>query len=269
MVSPGKVEIGQGIVTALAQIAADELDVDIGRVRMVRATTAGSPERRRHLGQPFGAAVRPRDPACLRRSAADLSELPRRTASASASTRSPSTMATISGPGNVRTSYWELAGEVSLDREATPGAVTEISGAAHAGRTFGAAARYSRQGVRAAAFHSRFAVARHAAWPGAAAGNARGRSSSTCRRGRARGVAGLVAIVRDGNFAGVVSETEDGAEAALKALRKGAAWSAGETLPDENRLAEWLKSQPAESTVIDKKTAPARGCEKPHDPAAI
>src|SRR3974390_2873436 len=43
MVSPGKVEIGQGIVTALAQIAADELDVDFSRVRMVPATTAGSP----------------------------------------------------------------------------------------------------------------------------------------------------------------------------------------------------------------------------------
>src|SRR5664279_774954 len=42
-ISPGKVEIGQGIVTALAQIAADELDIDIGRVRMVRATTAASP----------------------------------------------------------------------------------------------------------------------------------------------------------------------------------------------------------------------------------
>src|ERR1019366_6492566 len=42
-VSPGKVEIGQGIVTALAQIAADELDVDIARVQMVRASTAGSP----------------------------------------------------------------------------------------------------------------------------------------------------------------------------------------------------------------------------------
>ena len=45
-VSPGKVEIGQGIVTALAQIAADELDVDIGRVQMVRATTAASPKRK-------------------------------------------------------------------------------------------------------------------------------------------------------------------------------------------------------------------------------
>jgi len=73
----------------------------------------------------------------------------------------------------------------------------------------------------------------------------------------ARAVAGLVAIVRDGNFAGVVSETEDGAEAALKALRKGATWAAGEALPDENGLTEWLKAQPTETSVIDQRTAAA------------
>jgi CO/xanthine dehydrogenase Mo-binding subunit len=70
----------------------------------------------------------------------------------------------------------------------------------------------------------------------------------------ARTAPGLVAIVRDGNFAGVVSETEDGAEAALRALRKSAAWSSGETLPNETGLAEWLKAQPSEPTVIDTKT---------------
>src|ERR1041385_7478008 len=43
VLSPGKVEIGQGIVTALAQIAADELDVHIDRGRMGGAPTAGSP----------------------------------------------------------------------------------------------------------------------------------------------------------------------------------------------------------------------------------
>src|ERR1700740_1156429 len=43
IVSPGKVEIGQGIVTALAQIAADEPDVDIERVKMVRTNTVASP----------------------------------------------------------------------------------------------------------------------------------------------------------------------------------------------------------------------------------
>ena len=42
-VSPGKVEIGQGILTALAQIVADELDVELARLRVVPASTARSP----------------------------------------------------------------------------------------------------------------------------------------------------------------------------------------------------------------------------------
>jgi len=40
----GKVELGQGILTALAQIAADELDVPLDRVRMVPAGTAEGPD---------------------------------------------------------------------------------------------------------------------------------------------------------------------------------------------------------------------------------
>jgi CO/xanthine dehydrogenase Mo-binding subunit len=42
-VTPGKVEIGQGILTALVQIVADELDVGLDRVRLVNANTARSP----------------------------------------------------------------------------------------------------------------------------------------------------------------------------------------------------------------------------------
>ena len=40
----GKVEIGQGIVTALAQIASEELDVPIEKIRMLPASTADSPD---------------------------------------------------------------------------------------------------------------------------------------------------------------------------------------------------------------------------------
>jgi len=43
-VHSGKVEIGQGILTALAQIVADELGVDPLKVRMMRACTAYSPD---------------------------------------------------------------------------------------------------------------------------------------------------------------------------------------------------------------------------------
>jgi CO/xanthine dehydrogenase Mo-binding subunit len=40
---PGKVEIGQGIVSAIAQIAAEELDVHYARVRTVAVDTTISP----------------------------------------------------------------------------------------------------------------------------------------------------------------------------------------------------------------------------------
>jgi CO/xanthine dehydrogenase Mo-binding subunit len=39
----GKVEIGQGILTALAQIAADELDVGLHQVRILTANTEANP----------------------------------------------------------------------------------------------------------------------------------------------------------------------------------------------------------------------------------
>src|SRR5712671_6740744 len=40
----GKVELGQGITTALAQIAADELGVDLHKVKMLPVSTAYSPD---------------------------------------------------------------------------------------------------------------------------------------------------------------------------------------------------------------------------------
>ena len=42
-VSPGRVELGQGNLTALAQIAADELDIAFSRVRVNQVDTAHSP----------------------------------------------------------------------------------------------------------------------------------------------------------------------------------------------------------------------------------
>ena len=40
----GKVELGQGIVTALAQIAAEELGVELGKIRILPASTAYCPD---------------------------------------------------------------------------------------------------------------------------------------------------------------------------------------------------------------------------------
>ena len=121
MLSPGKVEIGQGIVTALAQIAADELDVDLSRIKMVRASTAMSPNE----GVTSGSLSIQQSGRAVRLACAEIRQIFLAAASERLgveASRLAVDDGTISGPGNVRTSYWELADEVSLDRDATPGA---------------------------------------------------------------------------------------------------------------------------------------------------
>ena len=61
-VRSGKVELGQGVLTALAQIAAEELDVNVTRVQMIAAATDLSPDEGFTAGslsiQNSGAALR-------------------------------------------------------------------------------------------------------------------------------------------------------------------------------------------------------------------
>lgn len=252
-ISPGKVEIGQGIVTALAQIAADELDVEIGRIEMIRASTAASPNE----GVTSGSLSIQQSGRALRHVCAEV----RQRFLAAASERLGVDAAllgvddgTISGPGNVRTSYWELSGDVSLDHDVTAGTVAKSSAtrsvAGHSVR---------RVDIPDKVFARPRFIHDHAL-PELVYGRVLRPDNSGARlialdEATARAVSGLIAVVRDGGFAGVVADSEVAAEAALKALRKGATWSAGEPLPDENDLAGFLKSQPAETTIIDTKAA--------------
>jgi CO/xanthine dehydrogenase Mo-binding subunit len=162
---------------------------------------------------------------------------------------------TISGPGNVRTSYWELSEEVSLDRNATAAARPKpAANRALAGHSVQrldipdkvfAQPRFIHDTVLPDMLHGRVLRPERAR-----------AKLADLRDDGARAIPGFVAIVRDGNFAGVVCDSEPAAEMALAALRKGATWSAGDALPDETDLAGFLKSQPVESTVIDTRTSP-------------
>jgi nicotinate dehydrogenase subunit B len=255
VLSPGKVEIGQGIVTALAQIAADELDVDIGRVQMIRASTAGSPNE----GVTSGSLSVQQSGRAVRHACAEVRQIFLAAASDRLGVGADLLEirdGTMSGPGNVRTSYWELADEISLERSATPGVTAKSSAQrALAGHSV------PRLDIPDKVFaHPRFI--HDSALPGMLHGRVLRSELSAAKlkslnEDGARAIAGVVVIVRDGNFVGVIGETEDGAQTALNALRKGAAWTAGETLPDEDRLASFLKAQPSELTVIDGATARA------------
>lgn len=254
-ISPGKVEIGQGIVTALAQIAADELDVDIGRIEMIRASTAASPNE----GVTSGSLSIQQSGRALRHACAEIRQ--RFLAAASERLGVDASLldihdGTISGPGNVRTSYWELAGDVSLDHDAKAGATAKIV----AKRTV-AGHSVQRVDIPDKVF-ARPRFIHDCPLPDLLHGRVLRPEISGARlialdETATRAVPGLVAIVRDGGFAGVVADNEAAAEAALKALRKGATWSAGEPLPDEDDLAGFLKSQPVETTVIDTRTSAA------------
>jgi CO/xanthine dehydrogenase Mo-binding subunit len=252
-VSPGKVEIGQGILTALAQIVADELDVELSRVRLVPATTARSPNEGVTSGslsvQDCGVALRyvgAEARAIFLAAAAERLGVPEDALAVEDGT--------IMGPGNARTSYWELAAEVSLDRDATcraapkPVSARRIAGSSAArldipDKVFGQP-RFIHDLCLPGMLHGRVLRPDAPRAPPTAFDDA-----------AARRVPGLIAVVRDGAFAGVVAETEHAAEAALARLRAGAGWGEGETLP-EGELAAWLKSQPVETKVVDARGSP-------------
>ncbi|MBR0688933.1 xanthine dehydrogenase family protein molybdopterin-binding subunit [Bradyrhizobium manausense] len=256
-ISPGKVEIGQGIVTALAQIAADELDVEISRIEMIRASTATSPNE----GVTSGSLSIQQSGRALRHACAEVRE--RFLAAASERLGVDASLlgvedGTIMGPGNVRTSYWELADDVSLNHDAAAGASAKtVARRTVAGRSMQRVDIPDKVFARPRFLHDH-------ALPRLVHGrilrpDVSGAKLIALDEAAARAAPGLIAVVCDGGFAGVVADSEAAAEAALKALRKGATWSAGEPLPNENDLAGFLRGQPVESTVIDTRAAPASG----------
>ena len=129
----------------------------------------GQSQRGRHVGQPFRAAVGPRHTAGLRRSAANL----------------PGRCVGSSGRRHRRTrgrGWHHLRSRQCQDQllgtrrtrftgsRRDAGSRAQGVSPAHAGRKFGSAAGYPRQGFRASPLHSRCRPARDAAWPGAAIG---------------------------------------------------------------------------------------------------
>ena len=251
-VSPGKIEIGQGIATALAQIAADELDLDIGRVRMVPVTTAASPNE----GTTSGSLSVEQSGSAVRHAAAEARTIYLNCAAQRLGVASDSLTVedgTIIGPGNLRTSYWELADAALLERDATPGVSAKAPGSRRLAGTavarldfpdkvFGRP-RFVHDLVLPGLVHGRILK------PAAPGARLTGLAADAGKRD------GVIAVVRDGSFAGVIAETEAVAEAALAELGKAATWSGGDALPEAANLAHWLRTVPAETTTVDRRTA--------------
>ena len=250
----GKVEIGQGIVTALAQIAAEELDVTLARVRMVPASTAISPDEQVTSGslsvQESGAALRH---ACAEARAIYVQ---------AAATRLEVPLADLEvEDGTIRvrgtdkaTSYWDLAEDDLLNREAS-GQVAPKLVPAH--RIVGSAVPRLDIPDKVA---GRPRFIHDMTLPGLLYGRVARPPSPDAALievdvAAVQSIPGVVATVRDGRFLGVIAEREEIAVKALKKLAAAARWRETESLPDMHALPAFLKSPPLETTLIGKKKA--------------
>src|SRR5262249_22118498 len=108
----GKIELGQGIGTALAQIAADELDVDIRRIRLVHGDTALTPNE----GQTAGSQSVQDGGTAVRYACAEAREM---LLSLAAAKLRSNELKVVDGTINDSLTYWQLAGELDLKKEAS------------------------------------------------------------------------------------------------------------------------------------------------------
>src|SRR5580704_266882 len=254
-VRSGKVELGQGVLTALAQVAAEELDLDVGRVRMVAAVTGISPNEGYTSGsmsiQYSGAALRV---ACAEARAIYLGV-------AASRWNVPADVLTvrdgaIAAPDGRATSYWELADDGLLDRPATGLAEPK------------AASDYRIVGtsVPRVDLPDKLAPRPRFVHDMALEGMLYGRIVRPPSRGAtllddgaepAMALSGVVTIVRDGSFLGVIAEREEVALRAADLLRADAKWQERPTLPDEDDLPAFLTTAPAETSVLAESAPPA------------
>jgi CO/xanthine dehydrogenase Mo-binding subunit len=250
----GKVELGQGIVTALAQIAAEELDLPLTRIKMISGDTGQTPNE----GQTAGSQSIEASGTALRMAAAEvramLIDLAAQRFGVAADSLQVGDGVFTAADGR-RVTYGELAGETDLHREATakiapkPPAEHKIVGQPIPRRDIPAkvtgGAAYVQDLRLPGMLHGR--VVRPPRY---------GAKLESFDEAAVKALPGVVAVVRDGSFLGVIAAREEQAIKARDALKRSARWSGGEELPDPAKIHEHLLTLSMEDEVISDKQAP-------------
>jgi nicotinate dehydrogenase subunit B len=248
----GKVEIGQGILTALAQIAAEELDVSVARIRMQQATTGTSPDE----AVTSGSLSIMESGTAIRHVCAEVRAIALAAAAAEfnveVDTLSVRDGEIVSRDGRVRTHYWSILDEDLLDREAT-GSVAPKSPAQHTvvGQSM------SRLDLPDKVFgHARFVhdmVLPNMLFGRVVRSSAPVATLLSVDEAPVRAIPGVVEIVRDGSFLGVLAESEPVAVVASEKLAALTRWDEPNVLPDENDLAGFLTTAKSEEHIVVEK----------------
>ncbi|HLK80144.1 MAG TPA: molybdopterin cofactor-binding domain-containing protein [Xanthobacteraceae bacterium] len=250
-VCTGKVELGQGIATALKQIAAEELDLPLERVHMI----AGDTEKTPNEGFTSGSQSIENGGVALRLAGAEVRAIlldlaaKRLGVDAASLAVADGVISTYDGR---KVTYADLAEGANLHREVSAKAKPK-SPSAH--RIVGKS--IARVDIPAKVTGG-VAYVQDLRLPGMLHGRVvrppgYGAKLEAIDDAKIKAMPGVVAVVRDGSFLGVIAEREEQAIRASVALGKAASWIAGPPLPDQAALYDHLLSLPDEPHVISEK----------------
>ncbi len=254
-VASGKVEFGQGISTAMIQIAAEELDVPLSLVRLRPVDTDGSPDE----GITSGSRSVNEGGLALALACAEARQVLLEAAARLLDVEEERLYirdGTIQSSEQGRSiSYWELPHEVLLDREATGTASLKPP------------TRHTVVGTSvprtdiAAKVLGKPAFIQDLELPGMLFGRVLRPPSIDARlvsfdTEAVEQLPGVVAVVRDGRFIGIVAETEEQALKALRAAARAARWMPSTLPTDDAGIYDFLTTQPSEPQVIAERIDP-------------
>ncbi|MFC5497005.1 molybdopterin cofactor-binding domain-containing protein [Caenimonas terrae] len=251
----GKVELGQGILTALTQIAADELDVDPKRLQLVSGDTSRTPNE----GVTSGSLSIQDSGTALQYACAEARSL--LLAAAGAKLGVPVTElevndGVVQARGAGRTTYWEVSADASLRREATA-KIAPKSGKQH--RLVGQSMQ--RRDIPAKVTGGQ-AYVQDLRLPGMVHGRVVRPGAPRAKLlavdiDAAKAMPGVLAVVRDGSFLAVAASREEQAIAAARALQASARWSApGDLPPSGAALFAHMRTRRTVDTVVNEKKNP-------------
>lgn len=250
----GKAELGQGIRTAIQQVAAEELDVPFEVLKLITAETGLTPNE----GYTAGSQSMPESATAVRHAAAQVREILIAEAAKRAGLPEDQLRAengAVVAAGGQRFAYGDLVSGTLLHIEAQPQSrlrspeTFKVMGKSvprvdiPAKVTGGPAYVHDMrpQGM----VHGR--VVRPPSY---------GARLTSVDVSAVERMPGVVAVVRDGSFLGVAAEREFQAIKAMRALAEAAQWEEKPGLPNENDLASAVTSPVAQtSTIHDKHDA--------------
>ncbi|WP_426426305.1 molybdopterin cofactor-binding domain-containing protein [Bradyrhizobium genosp. A] len=252
----GKAELGQGLKTALLQVAAEELKVPFDRSSLVTADTARTPNEgytaASHSMQDSGTAIRH---AAAQAREILIGEAAWRLGVPAASLQARN--GEVVGPNGVRLRYGELVRDQLLSVQAKPTsrltAPADFTVMTQPVPRIDIPAKVTGGTAYVQDLHPEEMLHGRVVRPPSYEATLR-----DCDIARVERISGIVKVVRDGNFLGVLADREWTAVQGMRILAATTTWIERQVLPDSADLPAALMKLPSHDTTIHDTGTPGQ-----------